>query len=200
MRNSCGCLLVGGWPCVQALLSVDNIVLGSWPTEGTWRHEIILCSPDRDREGVTLLWNLPPVRQAALPALSTMNALLHCISQGPQSPFKHFYQKPPNSFHPPFVLFPCKFMSPSTPTDSQHQCTEHQWVIMLIKWKHLKLFFIPQFWAFYRLSALFFAGCSSTVLILSPCLIFSHSQQKISKTPLFSTCRSPNTSQDKASS
>lgn len=72
MRNSCGCLLVYAWPCVPALLSVDNIVLGSWLTEGTWRHEIILCramcSPDRDREGVTLLPNLPPGPQAVLPA------------------------------------------------------------------------------------------------------------------------------------
>lgn len=43
VRNSCGCLPVGGWPCVQALLSIDNIVSGGWLTEGTWRHEIILC-------------------------------------------------------------------------------------------------------------------------------------------------------------
>lgn len=67
-------LWVGGWPCVPTLLSVDNIVSGGWLTEGTWGHEIILCQamcyPDRDREGVTLLWNLPPALQAALPALS----------------------------------------------------------------------------------------------------------------------------------
>lgn len=76
MRNSCGCSLVDGWPCVPALLSVDNIVLGGWLTLWTWRHEIILCqamcSRDRDKEGVTLLWNLPRALQAALPVLSDM--------------------------------------------------------------------------------------------------------------------------------
>ncbi|TKS67081.1 hypothetical protein D9C73_001596 [Collichthys lucidus] len=68
-----------------------NIVSGGWLTEETWRYEIILCramcSPDRDREGVTLRSNLRPTLQAALPALGDMYAhsvpLLHCISPGP---------------------------------------------------------------------------------------------------------------------
>lgn len=74
MRNSCWRLLVDGWPCVPALLSLDNIVLGGWQTEGTRRHEIILCRAmcylDRGRKGVNLLWSPPPV----LPVLNDMYA------------------------------------------------------------------------------------------------------------------------------
>lgn len=68
--------LVGVWPCVPTLLCVDNIVLSGWLTERTWRHEIIqcqvLCSPDRNTEGVTMVWNLSLVLQAVLPVLSDM--------------------------------------------------------------------------------------------------------------------------------
>lgn len=75
VRNSCGCLPVHGRPRAPALLSADNIVAGSWQTEGMQRHEIIqrraMCSSDRDTEGGTLLSSLPPALRAALPAYYT---------------------------------------------------------------------------------------------------------------------------------
>lgn len=148
VRNFSMCVAVGGWPCVLALLSVDNIVLGSRQTEGTWRYEIILwrdiCSPDT--EGVTLFWNIPPRLLRALPALSNMyshSVVLHCIYHEPQSPFMHVYQKPSKHFHPPFVLFPHNSWSALTTSDWFPwlvYCTEHHWVIFII-FKHLKTCF-----------------------------------------------------------
>lgn len=99
--------LEGVWPCVSTVLCVDNIVLGGWLTERTWRPEIIQCQvlrgPDRNTEGVTLVWNLSLVLQAA----SCLERYVHaqhylspCISQNLRHPSCTFMKKLPK----PFIL------------------------------------------------------------------------------------------------
>lgn len=110
VRNSCGCLPVGGWPCVQALLSVDNIVSGGWLTEGTWRHEIIpcraMCSPIGTRRVLTSSQiHLQPFRQLFLPgAIRTPTVFPVMLRFSGTSVTLHaLLSKNLNYFHPPFV-------------------------------------------------------------------------------------------------
>lgn len=100
---------------MPALLSVDNIVAGSWQTEGMRRHEIIqrrpMCSSDRGREGDSLLSGLPPALWAALPAYYT------AFHEGLSHPCMHSLLQ---LLLIPFILLLCCFLTdcPTGP-DSQ---------------------------------------------------------------------------------
>lgn len=103
----CVCLAVDSWPCVPALLSVDNIVLaagGLWGPEGTKSSCIEPCVPLIETQRV-------PALQACLPAQSDMHT--HCVLS-----YTAFLStlvtshelKSPYYFHPPVVLLPVRFM------------------------------------------------------------------------------------------